>query len=152
MRDWLRRAVAAAATGLLLLVGAGVVAAAVAFSAGSVHIYVLEKKPGGDHVNLLVPASLVPLGVRFMPAAERQRVARRMEPWLPALRAAGRELARAPDCVLVEVESPRERVQIRKLGRSLLVHVDSEEETVRLSFPLKLVTRLADEFENSLPL
>lgn len=152
MREWLKRAVAVAATGLLLLVGTAVVAGAVAFSAGSVHVYVLEKKPGGDHVNLLIPAALVPLGLRFMPAAERQRAARRLEPWLPALRAASRELARAPDSVLVDVESPRERVRIRKLGGSLLVHVDTEQETVRFSFPLKLIGRVADEFENSLPL
>lgn len=152
MREQLKRAVAVVATAVLLLVGTAVVAGAVAFSAGAVHVYVLEKKPGGDHVNLLLPAALVPLGLRFMPAAERQRAARRLEPWLPALQAASRELARAPDFVLVEVERPRERVRIRKLGGSLLVDVDSEQETVRLSFPLKLITRVAGEFENSLPL
>lgn len=135
------------AGGLLLLVGSTLVAGAVAFSAGSVHVYVLEKQPGGDHVNLLIPAALVPLGMKFIPDRERERAVARLGPWLPAIEAASRELARVADGPLVEVESPRERVRVAKLGGSLVIDVESEQETVHVSFPLRLVARVAREFE-----
>jgi len=135
------------AGGLLLVVGSAVVAGAVAFNAGSVRVYVLEKKPGGDHVNLLIPAALVPLGMKFIPDRERERAAARLGPWLPAIEAASRELARVPDGPLVEVESARERVRIAKLGGSLVIDVESEQESVHVSFPLKLVARVARDFE-----
>ena len=45
--------------------------------------------------------------------------------------------ARCPDGPLVEVDSNREHVRIHKQGRSLFIDVDSEEETVHVSFRLQ---------------
>lgn len=139
------------AGGLALLVGMLAAAGALAAGTGLVRIYVLEKKPGGDHVNLIIPAPLIPLGMKLLPAKERQRAAAQLEPWLPAIKAATQELARCPDVELVKVEGADERVSIRKLGGALVIDVDSPQESVHLSFPLKLVLAVAEEFEASLP-
>jgi hypothetical protein len=137
-----------AATVALVLVGAGVVAGAVAFSAGSVRVYVLEKRAGGDRVNLLVPARLVPLGLKFLPHRERERVGARLRPWLLALKAASLELARSADCQLLAIDSAQERVRVSKRGGSLVIDVDSASENVHLSVPLTVLARVAAEFEN----
>jgi hypothetical protein len=50
---------------------------------------------------------------------------------------ASEELARCSDGPLVEVDSKGEHVRIHKQGKCLFIAVDSEEETVRLSFPLE---------------
>lgn len=139
------------AGGVALLVGTLVAAGVLAAGTGLVRIYVLEKKPGGDHVNLMIPAALVPLGMKLLPAKERQRAAAQLEPWLPAIEAASRQLARVPDAVLVEVESRDERVSIRKLGGALVIDVDSPQESVHLSVPLKLFAAVASEFQAALP-
>jgi hypothetical protein len=133
--------------GLLVLVGTTVAVGAVAFSAGTVRVKVVEKKPGGDRVNLLIPAALIPLCLKFMPDRERERAAQQLRPWLPAIQAASQELAPAGDGRLVEVESRHERVRVVKSGGSLVIEVDSEEETVHVSFPLKLLAWVAAEFE-----
>lgn len=137
------------ATGLLA--GAAVAAAALAFSAGTVDVKVAEKKPGGARIHLLVPAAVVPVGLRFLPESERRKLAGELGPYLPAVRAASLELARTEDFSLVEVQSREERVSIRIEGGSLRMDVESPEESVHLSVPLELVARLAAELQPLAP-
>lgn len=139
------------AVALALLLGAGVAAAGLAFSAGAVRIKVVEQKPDGARVNLLLPAALVPLGVRFLPESNRRELAARLGPFLPALREACLELARSEDFTLVEARDHGEHVRIRVVSGSLLVDVDSPDEVVHLSFPLKLAARLAADLEPLAP-
>ena len=139
------------AAALALLVGMVVAAAALAFSAGTVHISVLEKKPDGARVNVLVPAVVVPVAVRFLPERKRQELAARLGPLLPALREASLELARSEDFTPVEARDHGGRVRIRVICGSLFIDVDSYEETVHLSFPLKLVAALAADLEPLAP-
>ena len=143
MKNGLRRVGVVVGTAALVLLGAAVVA----FSAGTVRVRVLEKKPGGDNVNLLLPALVVPMGLKLMPDEARRQAAARVGPWAPALEALSKELARTPDFVLVEVKNPQEHVLIRKQGRSLLIDVDTEDETVHISFPIKLMASVASEFD-----
>ncbi len=148
MREHIESAFAYLLGGVLILVGSAVVAGAVAFNAGAIRIYVLEKKPGGDHVNLLVPAALVPLALKFIPDHKRQRALAQLDQWLPALQTASRELARVEDATFVEVQGPKERVRVSKLGGSLVVDVQSDRETVYVSFPLRLVDQVAEELHH----
>ncbi len=152
MVESLKSALAVFAKGLGVVLLALLSLAVFAYSSGVVRVYVLEKKPGGDRINLFVPAILVPVALKFMPAQDRRRTAAELEPYLPALMAATDELARCPDAVLVEVKGPREHVSIRKLGRSLVIDVDSSDEIVHVSFPLKMVTSVLAEFERAAPL
>lgn len=152
MAERLKTVFAVFAKGLGLVVLALVALASFAYSSGVLRVYVLEKKPGGDRINLFVPAVLVPVALKLMPAEDRRRTASELGPYLPALKAATEELARCPDAILVEVEGPTEHVSIRKLGRSLVIDVDSSDEIVHVSFPLKMVTSILREFEDAAPL
>jgi len=147
MNNRLKRVGVILGVSLLALLGAAVVAAAVAYSAGTIHVRVREKKPGGDNLNLVLPALAVPLGMKFMPAQARQQAAAEIGPWVPAIKAAGEELSRTPDFVLVEVDTAQEYVFIRKEGRALVIDVENEEETLHLSFPLQLVASVAAELD-----
>jgi hypothetical protein len=147
MKNGLKRVGIVLGSAVLVLVGTAVVAGAVAFSAGSVRVRVVEKKPGGDNLNLILPALAIPVGMKLMPEEARQQAVAQAAPWAPALKAVGEELSRTPDFVLVEVNNPQEQVLIRKQGRSLVIDIDNEDETVHLSFPVKLLVSVASELE-----
>jgi len=123
----------------------------VTYEAGAVRISVHEKKPGGDHVRLIVPAVLVPLGLHFVPAKQLHKNAAEIRQWLPALKAASQELEHCPDATFVEVKGPDENVGIRKSGDSLVIDVDDPGETVHVSFPLRMVTAAVRQLEAGNP-
>lgn len=139
------------AAALVLLVGTLVAAAALALSAGTVHVNVVEKKPDGARINLILPAVLVPVAVKLLPERKRLELAARLGPFLPAVQAASLKLARSEDFSLVEARERNERVSIRVIGGSLFIDVDSDEEIVHVSFPLKLVARLAADLQHLAP-
>lgn len=125
--------------GMLLLAGL------VVYNAGAVRVSVEEKRPGGDHIRLIVPAVAVPIGLKLAPRDKLREAAAEIRPWLPAIERASEVLARAQDGPLVLVDSDDEHVSILKEGSSLGIHVDSKDETVHLSFPLKTLASAAAE-------
>ncbi|MFQ5778918.1 MAG: hypothetical protein ACE5IP_13010 [Terriglobia bacterium] len=142
------RAIVALVVGAVVLAtGTVVLAAAVAYSAGTVTVRVHEKKPGGTNLFIPVPAALVPVGLKFIPERKLQRVSERVGPWLPAIRVLAEELARTPDATLVEVKSRREHVRVVKRGPKLIIDVESEDESIHVSFPLYLLSWVALELE-----
>jgi hypothetical protein len=118
---------------LAILVAGGVVV----YNEGAVRVDVREKTPNGEHTHLVVPAAILPVAARLAPRSKLKDARREIGPWLPTIKVASEELARCPDGPLVEVDSNREHVRIYKLGSSLFIAVDSEEETVHVSFPLE---------------
>jgi len=136
---------AAGASGLVL--GTFVLGAAVIYDGGAVHVCVHEKRPGGTNIRLLVPAVVIPAALRLAPERDLQKASAEIQPYLPAIKIAAEELAKCPDGPLVLVTSPKERVSIVKRGESLVIDVDSPEETVHVSFPLKMVHSVARRFE-----
>ncbi len=131
---------------MAFLTGTLVVGGIVA-DAGMISVRVHEKKPGGTNMRLYVPAILVPLGMKVAPEHELDRAARQAKEFLSALRIAAEELERIPDGPLVEVNSPRQHVNIVKSGGSLVVDVDNDGETVHVTVPLKMVSKLARDLE-----
>lgn len=117
----------------------------VAYSEGAVMVSVHEKKPEGTRLWLPVPALMVEVGMRFVPARHLRDASARIRPWLPAIRAASTELERCPDVTLVEVESRTEHVQISKRADTLLIDVEDGEDTVHISTPLEFVETVAEE-------
>lgn len=126
---------------------APVLAGLAVYSAGSVTVYVHEKKPDGHRIWLPVPAVLVDLGVRMVPDRKLKKVSSKLRPWLPAIEAASRELARCPDGPFVEVMNPNERVTIVKRGDSLVIDVDSQTETVHVSVPIRVLASVAQRLD-----
>ena len=109
----------------------------VVYNEGAVRVDVREKARNGSHVYLIVPAAVLPVAARFVPRHKLQDSRCRIGPWLPTIRAASEALARGPDGPLVEVDSHDDHVRIYKQGGSLFVYVDSDDETVHVSFPLE---------------
>jgi hypothetical protein len=127
-------------TGMAILGGALgvlVVGGVLVYNEGAVRVDVREKTGDRQHIHLIVPAVVLPVAVRLVPRAKLHDARHEIRPWLPTIKAASEELARCPDGPLVEVDSRREHVRIHKLGNSLFIAVDSDEETVLVSFPLE---------------
>jgi len=125
------------AAGMLVFTGAFV------YHVGAVWVDVREKAPNGEHVRLVVPAVLAPVGAMLVPKAKLQEAPPELQEWLPVIEAASEELAHCPDGPLVEVDSRHEHVRIAKVGGSLVIDVDSDHETVHVSIPLKAVAYTA---------
>jgi hypothetical protein len=122
-----------------------VLAGALVYNTGMVRVEVREKSPNGQHISLAVPAVVVPIGVRLVPKEKLREALRDLQAWLPAIKVASEELRRCPDGPLVEVDSRREHVRIVKRGDALVIDVDSESETVHVSFPLGAVAYAASQ-------
>jgi len=121
----------------------------VAYSEGAVIVYVHEKKPEGHRIWVPAPALLVDLGVRFVPEERLRDALQDLRPWLPAIEAAGHELERSPDGLLVEVKDRTDHVMVSKGGDVLRVDVDSETETVHVSVPISLIESVAERLGTS---
>jgi hypothetical protein len=137
--------------GITMLVGLAtsvqtVVAGAAFVAIGGVAV-VEVKTPD---VNLFIPAPthFADAGLmvaRFaMPEHERAEVRRNLEPWLPMIESATRELADAPNgTMLVSVDTPEESVRIQKRHGRLTVDVDAPDAEVHVSIPARSVKRIA---------
>ena len=124
-------AVLGGALGIIVLGGVAV------YNEGAVSVDVREKARDGSHIYLIVPAAVLPVAARFVPREKLKDARCQIRPWLPTIKAASEALTRCPDGPLVEVDSHDDHVRIYKQGGSLFVYVDSDEETVHVSFPLE---------------
>jgi hypothetical protein len=137
--------------GLTFFVGIAMSAAtmvsAVAFlAAGGVAVCRVET----PDVNLTipVPTRLADAGLMVariaIPEQELDSMRQEMQPFLPMVEAATRELADVPNgTVLVAVDTPEERIRIeRRLGR-LRVDVRAPDTVVHVSLPARSVKRIA---------
>lgn len=119
------------------------------FHQGIISVNVQEKRPGGDHVRFFVPATVVPAAMIFAPEAKLREAAERARPFLPAAQVAARELAGYPDTVFVEVTDGPEHVRIEKQGGNIVVDVDSPQETVHVSVPLRTIASVLSDIEEA---
>jgi hypothetical protein len=128
-----------------MVLGTLLVAGAFVYDLGAIKVSVQGKKPGGENIQLVVPAAVVPLALPFVRGEEMQEAAEKVRPWLPAIAAATEELARCPDGPLLQVTSPQEKVSIVKRGDALVIDVDEANESVHVSLPLKFVGVVAGQ-------
>jgi len=113
------------------------VAGAALCSEGFIHVKVHEKQPGGTHLNLIVPAALVPATLSFVPKQHLAHASHDLRQYLPIIDAAVPALEDCPDGVLVEVRDPGEHVLITKSGWSVVVDVNDGDDEVHVSVPLR---------------
>ena len=106
-------------------------------SEGAVRVDVREKTSDGHHVHLILPAAIAPAAAFMIPRAKLHDARDKIRPWLPTIKAASEELARCADGPLVEVDSHHDHVRIFKLRGSVFIDVDTDEDTVHVSFPLE---------------
>jgi hypothetical protein len=106
-------------------------------SMGAVRVEVNSKEPGGEHVHVIAPAVLLPLGAMLVPKARIHEAAHDLQRWLPTIRVATEELLRCPDGLLVQVDSRHEHVRVAKVADALVIDVDDAGETVHVTVPLR---------------
>ena len=119
------------------VLGTAMVGAAALSSEGFIHVNVNEKAADAHHINLIVPAALVPVGLKFVPREHLAEAAQNLRANMAIIDAALPALEQCPDGVLVEVTDPGEHVLIAKSGGSIVIDVNDPDETVHLSVPLR---------------
>ncbi len=131
--------------------GTLVLAGAYVFHDGVIRVTVDEARPNGDHVHLVVPATIVAAGLHFVPERDLSRAMREARPYMPMFETFTKELSRLPDFELVSVDSSEQRVRIRTEARRLIVDVHDTGETVHVSFPLSALRHLAEDLQEHRP-
>lgn len=129
-----------AVCGLLLFTLAG----AAFISAGTVYVSVHQKNADGINLSLPVPVNLAHIALSLIPDEELADVRAELDPWMPVINIVMSELADCPDGVLVQVEDGDETVSIVKRGRKLVIDIDTRDESVHVSIPIRGVARLID--------
>ncbi len=124
--------------GLILFTLAG----AAFISAGTVYISVEQRGEEGINLTLPVPVNLASMALSFVPEEELADIRAELEPWMPVIEAVLSELERCPDGPLVEVEGRNETVSIVKRGRKIIIDVETRDESVHVSIPIRGVGRL----------
>jgi hypothetical protein len=134
-------------------VGTVVFAGAWLASDGVVRVSVREMRdvPHPKHINVIVPAALVPAALHFVPTRTMREAVEKAGPWMPAAQAACEELARLPDSQLVEVHNPHESVRVATHDGRLVIDVEDNRETVHVSFPLRTAWKVAREIQERGP-
>ena len=133
------------------VLGTALVGAAALSSEGFIYVNVQEKHPGGTHVNVLVPAALVPATLRFVPRHHFADSSQDLRTALPIIDAAIPALGDCPDGVLVEVIDPGEHVLVTKHGGSIVVDVNDPDETVHVSVPLRAAQSAIHQIAEATP-
>lgn len=133
------------------VLGTALVGGAALSSEGFIYVNVQEKQPGGSHVNVLVPAALVPATLRFVPKHHFYDASRDLRTALPIIDAAIPALNDSPDGLLVEVIDPGEHVLVTKHGGSIVVDVNDPDETVHVSVPLRAAQSAIHQIAEATP-
>jgi hypothetical protein len=119
------------------LLGTAVVTGAALSSEGFINVRVDEKEADGHHIHMIVPAALVPVGLRFVTRQNLAEAARNLRDNMAIIDAALPALEQCPDGVLVEVTDPGEHVLVAKVGGSIVIDVNDADDVVHVSVPLR---------------
>jgi hypothetical protein len=117
--------------------GTALVTGAALSSEGFINVKVDEKEPDGHHIHLIVPAALVPVGLRFVPREHLVEASQNLRANMPIIDAALPALEQCPDGILVEVTDPSEHVLVAKVGGSIVIDVNDPDDIVHVSVPLR---------------
>ena len=119
------------------VLGTALVTGAALSSEGFINVRVDEKEADGHHFHLIVPAALVPVGLRFVPRQNLAEAARDLRDNMAIIDAALPALEQCPDGVFVEVTDPGEHVLVAKVGGSIVIDVNDADDVVHVSVPLR---------------
>ena len=90
-----------------------------------------------------IPVTAVELALSFVPAEELKDARHELKQVKDIIPAVIDALAECPDTILVEVESGSDKVLVEKIGNTLVVKVNSSDNTkVRVKIPLRGAKRV----------
>ena len=131
--------------------GTLVLAGAYTLREGLIRVDLDERRSGGSHVHMWVPAAMVPMAMHFVPKHALCDAAQRAREVLPAIHAFAKELKKLRDVDLIEVSDGDEHAQFRTRSGNLQVDVDSPDEHVHLRVPLITLDDVVGQLEESAP-
>jgi hypothetical protein len=120
-------------------------------SVGMIQVRIVEKRPEGHHIRVIVPGLLLPIGMHFAPKENMVEAAAEIQPWLPTILAALDQLRECDDFALVEVNELGRQVRVVKSDGSLVVDVNDEEESVHVSAPIRALSSAVKELAARAP-
>ncbi len=120
-------------------------------SEGLVHVNVLQKGAQRHHVHVIAPALLLPIGMHFAPKARLADAAQEIRLWLPVVRETLKQLEQCEDLPFVEVNEPAQYVRVAKSGGSIVIDVESVEESVHISTPIRALSSAVEELAAAAP-
>ena len=127
-------------------------AGAYVFHEGVIRVDVDEHRAGGSHAHFWVPATVVSVGMHFVPKDQLNRTTEQMRPFLPALRKGTKELEKYPNVELVDVTDARDHVRVAMVDGKLRIDaVSGDGDVVHLSVPARVLRDVADELEEKAP-
>jgi hypothetical protein len=127
-------------------------AGAYVFHEGVIRVDVDEHRTGGSHVHFWVPATVVSVGMHFVPKDQLNRTTEQVRPFLPALREVTKELEKYPNVELVDVTDARDHVRVAMVDGKLRIDaVSGDVDLVHLSVPARVLRDVADELEEKTP-
>jgi hypothetical protein len=136
----------------LALGTAAAVAGVYVLHEGVIRVDVDEHRGSGSHVHLWVPATVVSVGMHFVPKDQLNRTTEQMRPFLPALREMARELEKYPNLELVDVTNARDHVRVAMVDGKLRIDaVSGDGDVVHVSLPARVLRDVADELEEGAP-
>jgi ribose 5-phosphate isomerase len=118
---------------------------------GMIEVNVQEKHEGGSHVHLYVPATVATWGVHLAPRERLREQLRGQGENLAIARMALRELEKAPDALLVEVESSKEHVHVATRNGNFVVDVNDASDTVHVSLPIRAARKVVEDLQADAP-
>jgi hypothetical protein len=122
------------------------------FHEGVIRVDVDEHRAGGSHVHFWVPATIVSVGMHFMPKNQLNHTTAEVRPLLPALREIAKELEKYPNVELVDVTNARDHVRVAMVDGKLRIDaVSADGDVVHLSVPAQVLRDVADELEERAP-
>jgi hypothetical protein len=137
----------------LVCAGTIVAGAGALCSEGFIRVDVAQSRGELRHINVTAPAMLVPMAVQFATHMKsRDQIAKageQIEPYVPAIRAALRELNEGGDMTLVDVIEPGQHVRVSKSGGSIVVDVDNQDAIVHVSAPIRAISGTIQEIADS---
>src|ERR1700745_4097435 len=110
------------------LAGAGIIC-----SEGMISVNVETRQAEKHHVFVVAPAMLGAIAMHFVPKDRRGEQARKIQPWMPTIRAALDALSESNDITFVEVKEPGQNVRVAKSGGSLCAGVYEKDKTRTVS-------------------
>jgi hypothetical protein len=123
-------------------------AGAYVFHEGVIRVDVDEQRAGGSHVHFWVPATVVSVGMHFVPKNQLNRTTEEARQLLPALREVAKELEKYPNVELVDVTDARDHVRVAMLDGKLRIDaVSGDGDVVHVSVPARVLRDVADELE-----
>ncbi|HEY7161748.1 MAG TPA: hypothetical protein VH815_10840 [Acidobacteriota bacterium] len=133
----------------ITLTGVMVLTCMIAFYAFQTGIAVINvhDKVHGKHVFVPVPVGLMNLGLNMIPGEMLTQVNQELGPHRKIVQSLATELENMPDTDFVEVQGKHEHVLVSKKGGNLIIDVQTPDETVYVSVPIRstgsIVSKLA---------